>query len=64
LDNTTWQHELPSSRIGWLQVIEGTAVVNGEKVAAGDGVAFAPGEKVVLSETAGFHALFFDMTAQ
>lgn len=63
-DNTTWQHELPSSRIGWLQVIEGTALVNGETVAAGDGVAFAPGEQVELSETAGFHALFFDMTAQ
>ncbi|MFS1701741.1 pirin family protein [Alteromonas sp. AMM-1] len=60
-DNTVWEHALPTSRIGWLQVISGSATVNGSNVGAGDGVAFSAGERVKLSDTQGFHALFFDM---
>jgi redox-sensitive bicupin YhaK (pirin superfamily) len=64
IDDSNWQYAGNANRIGWLQVVEGSAVVNGETVSAGDGVAFARGENVELSHTDELHILYFDLPAK
>ncbi|MDC8830084.1 pirin family protein [Alteromonas gilva] len=63
-DDSPWQYAGNANRIGWLQVVEGRALINGENVSAGDGVAFAAGETVDVSQTTGLHVLYFDLPAK
>lgn len=63
-DNSHWQYAGSKFRMGWLQVVEGTATVNGETVSAGDGVAFAADESVELTQSNNLHMLYFDMPAK
>jgi quercetin 2,3-dioxygenase len=44
-------HELPSGRMGWLQVLRGTVTIPGHELGAGDGAAFVgePGMTVTAS---------------
>jgi len=64
LNDSNWQYAGNQNRIGWLQVVEGNALVNGETVSAGDGVAFVAGEAVEVSQTNDVHILYFDMPAK
>ncbi|MEQ1789401.1 MAG: pirin family protein [Rickettsiales bacterium] len=49
------------NRFGWLQIAKGTAEVNGNKLVAGDGVAFSGDEVEQLTVTSGSELLLFDL---
>ena len=55
------RHQLAPGRIAWLQVVRGTLRLNGEAVAAGDGVAIEDETSLVLSQGEGAEILLFDM---
>ena len=59
----TVTHRLHPGRHAWVQVAEGDVVVNGETLAAGDGVALSGEAEVVLagSAPAGGEILLFDL---
>ncbi|GGF68145.1 pirin family protein [Alteromonas lipolytica] len=63
-DDTTWDYANQAGRIGWLQVVSGSATVNGETVSAGDGVAFGAGEAAQVASSKDLHILYFDMPAK
>ena len=48
LDGETVKHSFAPGRYGWLHVATGTAVINGEKLQAGDGVAIADTPEVTI----------------
>ena len=52
-------HTVARGRKGWLHVVRGNAEVNGQKLAAGDGVAIEGEEK--LAVTGAGEVLLFDM---
>jgi quercetin 2,3-dioxygenase len=55
-------HKLASNRAAWVQVATGAAVVNGEKVETGDGVAITDtGVVSINGRDAGTELLLFDM---
>ena len=57
------RHQLAPGRIAWLQVVRGTLRLNGEAVAAGDGVALEDETSLVLTEGEDAEILLFDMAA-
>ncbi|MDP1908835.1 MAG: pirin family protein, partial [Hyphomicrobium sp.] len=56
-------HELKGGRVAWVQVAKGTAVLNGEQLHPGDGVAIEAAGKLDLSGTSDAEVLVFDMAA-
>jgi redox-sensitive bicupin YhaK (pirin superfamily) len=54
-------HSFRDSRSGWVQVIEGELLVNGEKLGPGDGASISGVEQVRLTAGQGAHFLFFDL---
>jgi redox-sensitive bicupin YhaK (pirin superfamily) len=63
-DGGTVTHELAAGRIGWVQVAQGSATLNGEQLRPGDGVALEAGAKIALTGTSGdAEVLVFDMAA-
>ncbi len=63
-DGGTVTHELATGRIGWVQVAQGTATLNGEELRPGDGVALEAGAKIALTGTSDdAEVLVFDMAA-
>ena len=56
-------HELKAGRVAWVQVAKGTAVLNGEQLYPGDGVAIEAAGKLELSGTSDTEVLVFDMAA-
>jgi quercetin 2,3-dioxygenase len=63
-DGGTVTHELAAGRIGWVQVAQGTATLNGEQLRPGDGVALDSGAKIALAGTSDdAEVLVFDMAA-
>ena len=55
-------HTIPRGRKGWLHVVQGTVVLNGRRLEAGDGAAIDGEEKLLLSSEAKGEILLFDMT--
>jgi redox-sensitive bicupin YhaK (pirin superfamily) len=63
-DGQSVTHELAADRTAWLQVARGTAVVNGQQLYPGDGVAVEqPGEVSVSATSNDAEVLLFDMAA-
>ena len=63
-DGGTVTHELAKGRIGWVQVAQGTATLNGEELRPGDGVALDAGATIALTGTSDdAEILVFDMAA-
>ena len=63
-DGGTVRHALAPGRIGWVQVAQGTATLNGEQLRPGDGVALDAGAAIELTGTSDdAEVLLFDMTA-
>jgi hypothetical protein len=63
-DGGAVSHELAAGRIGWVQVAQGTATLNGEQLRPGDGVALDAGSKIALTGTSDdAEVLVFDMAA-
>ena len=63
-DGGTVTHALAAGRIGWVQVAQGTATLNGEQLRPGDGVALDAGEAISLTGTSDeAEILLFDMAA-
>ena len=57
------RHQLAPGRIAWLQVARGALRLNGEALAAGDGVAIEDETSLVLNHGEGAEILLFDMAA-
>ncbi len=60
----TVRHTLRPHRVAWVQVASGAALLNGERLKAGDGVAVADADTATLEVTAladATEALLFDM---
>jgi redox-sensitive bicupin YhaK (pirin superfamily) len=63
-DGGTVTHKLAGGRIGWVQVAQGTATLNGEELRPGDGVALDAGDAIKLTGTSDdAEILVFDMAA-
>lgn len=54
-------HAFAPSRFGWVQLIEGGLLVNGENLAPGDGASIQGLKDLRLSATSDAHFLFFDL---
>ena len=65
LDTTSSEvaHTIARGRKGWLQVVKGTADLNGRRLEAGDGAAIDGEEALALSSTESGEVLLFDMAA-
>ena len=57
----TYPVSIAPDRFGWLQIGKGAAEMNGNKLAAGDGVAFSGNEVKQISVAAGSEILLFDL---
>ena len=55
------EHSFEKGRSGWVQLIEGSLEVNGQKLNAGDGAAISDETKVKFEAPASAHFLFFDL---
>lgn len=55
------EHELRAGRRAWLQVALGEVSVNGERLAAGDGIALENEPRVAVSASARSEILLFDL---
>jgi hypothetical protein len=55
------EHSFGAGRSGWVQLIEGSLDVNGQKLSAGDGAAITDEARVRLEAPADAHFLFFDL---
>jgi hypothetical protein len=54
-------YEFQSGRAGWVQLIDGSLIVNGERLEAGDGAAISDESRVHFQAPADAHFLFFDL---
>jgi redox-sensitive bicupin YhaK (pirin superfamily) len=54
-------HAFAGSRAGWVQLIEGELLVNGEKLGAGDGASITKTPQLRLAAGKDAHFLFFDL---
>jgi redox-sensitive bicupin YhaK (pirin superfamily) len=54
-------HSFAASRSGWVQVIEGELLVNGVKLAAGDGASISETRELRMTAVKDAHFLFFDL---
>lgn len=59
---TRVEHPLAAGRHAWVQLISGSAVVNGKALAKGDGLAMSDEERVVIDAQAATDLLVFDLT--
>lgn len=59
--NEELSHVLPVERCGWVQVVRGSVLVNGDELNAGDGVAIGGASEINLSGTSKAEVLLFDM---
>lgn len=57
----TRTHVLPEGRLGWLQVASGAVRLQGERLAAGDGVAFADERELTITGVDDAELLLFDL---
>jgi len=57
----TLDYAFTDGRAGWVQLIDGSLTVNGEKLAAGDGAAVSGEDRVQFVAPDGAHFLFFDL---
>ena len=57
----TVDHDFDASRIGWIQLVRGSARVNDTPVSAGDGIAVPVGTAVAISAVEDAELLLFDM---
>ena len=57
------RHTLAAGRKGWVQIARGSAELNGERLAPGDGVAVDGPSDIVLTGLSDAEILLFDMTA-
>lgn len=57
------EHAIAPGRGGWVQVARGTASLNGQDLAEGDGVAISTSGPLTLTSVAGAEVLLFDMGA-
>ena len=55
------KHRFASGRRGWMQIVDGTVIVNGETLMAGDGAAIADVETLDIVARADAEFLLFDM---
>jgi hypothetical protein len=55
------EHSFAPGRSGWVQLIEGSLDVNGQKLNAGDGAAIGDETKVRMEAPTDAHFLFFDL---
>ncbi|MEQ6917578.1 pirin family protein [Halomonas aquatica] len=55
------QAETPAVRHAWLQMARGEAMVNGQRLSAGDAAAFQPGESIEVEGIEGSEILLFDL---
>ena len=62
-DKDIVSHELKTGRVAWVQVAKGTAVLNGEQLYPGDGVAIEAAGTLQLTGTSDAEVLVFDMAA-
>ncbi|MCB1221102.1 MAG: pirin family protein [Planctomycetales bacterium] len=54
--------QLGSGRLGWLQIVSGSLLANGDELATGDGLALSAGETLELAaHEADAQLLFFDL---
>ncbi|MEM8766646.1 MAG: pirin family protein [Pseudomonadota bacterium] len=56
-------HNLGADRIGWVQIVRGDVLVDGEALQAGDGLALEGAQAVELAASVDAELLFFDMAA-
>lgn len=54
-------HELTPGRHAWIQVAEGTLVLNGQTLKAGDGAKVSEAERLELSSPSGAEFILFDL---
>jgi redox-sensitive bicupin YhaK (pirin superfamily) len=54
-------HELAEGRKGWVQIAQGSAVLNGERLHPGDGMAIEGPAPIILSGVSEAELLLFDM---
>jgi redox-sensitive bicupin YhaK (pirin superfamily) len=59
---TKLEYEFAPKHAGWVQLIEGSLAIDGEKLQAGDGAAISDVASVHLEAPADAHFLFFDLT--
>ena len=57
----TLRHRFAPGRAGWVQLIEGSLDVNGQKLQAGDGAAISDAPQVQFEAASDAHFLFFDL---
>ena len=55
-------HVIPQNRHAWLQVARGQVVVNGHKMAHGDGLAVSREERLTVSADIPAEVLLFDLS--
>lgn len=55
------EKKLPTNRYGWLQMMEGKLIFNGEVLQQGDGVAIEPAGEIRLKSEEASRLLFFDL---
>jgi redox-sensitive bicupin YhaK (pirin superfamily) len=55
------EHELPDGRLAWLQVARGALLVNGERLAEGDGAGIANERALTVEALEPAEALLFDL---
>ena len=55
------RHELAPGRNGWIQVVRGSVVANGEELRAGDGAAMSEGQQLQLRALSDSEVLLFDL---
>jgi redox-sensitive bicupin YhaK (pirin superfamily) len=60
---TELTHRLAPGRGAWVQVARGEALLNGEKLRAGDGAAVSDEHQLTLATSAGAEVLLFDLAA-
>lgn len=61
VQGATLDHRFAPNRAGWVQLIEGSLEVNGEKLEAGDGAAISDVPQVQFKAGSDAHFLFFDL---
>ncbi len=60
-DGNSVRHELGNARKGWIQVAQGSAVLNDKQINAGDGVAIEGPATLTLTGISDAEVLLFDM---
>lgn len=63
-EGVTLRHDIADGRLGWVQVVRGSAVVNGSEARPGDGIAVEGSSSIEISSASeDAELLVFDMTS-